>query len=101
MFRQQDKVTVPASKDQMRMRLGAMPDMVSSADQAMWSAGVGAAQDDVAVAMDKYHQLRDPDNLLITVDPTCCFCHVARVLPAGYGNGVGAAQDGVAVAMDN
>jgi hypothetical protein len=46
-----------ASKDQMRMRLGAMPDMVSSADQAIWSDGVGAAQDGVAVAMDNYHQV--------------------------------------------
>jgi hypothetical protein len=46
-----------ASKDQMRMRLGAVPDMVNAGGQALWSEGVGAAQDGVAVAMDTYHKV--------------------------------------------
>jgi hypothetical protein len=46
-----------ASKDLMRMWLGAVPDMVNAAGQALWSEGVGAAQDGVAVAMDTYHQV--------------------------------------------
>jgi hypothetical protein len=62
-----------ASKDQMRMRLGAMPDMVSSADQAIWREGVGAAQDGVAVAMDNYHQV------------TACLCYFCNMLHLPFG----------------